>query len=152
MTTAAAPHAPVRVSSPPARPTVLYDGRCALCTGSAERIRALDHARVFDLLSLHEPEVARRFPEIELAAVLEEMHVVEPTGAIVRGHEAIRAILERLPRLRWLALFWLVPGFDHLARAGYGLLARNRYRFNRHATCDTGACTVPRHRHRAAAQ
>ncbi len=143
METAVAP-LPSRVAAPPARPTVLYDGRCRLCTASAERIRKLDRAGAIDVVDLHLGDARARFPEIELAAVLEAMHLVEPTGEIARGADAVRHVLRRLPGLRWLGLLWMIPGFPTLAHVGYGVVARNRYWFNRHQTC--GSPGAPRRR------
>ena len=133
---------PARVATPPAKPTVLYDGRCQLCTASANRIRALDRAGTIDVLDLHVAEITTRFPEIETNAVLESMHLVEPTGEIERGADAVRAVLERLDGLRWLALFWFVPGFGLVAHLGYRWIAKNRYLFNRHVQCDGDFCRV----------
>jgi predicted DCC family thiol-disulfide oxidoreductase YuxK len=122
---------------------MLYDGRCRICTASAERIRRLDTEHSLDVLSLHEREVAARFPEITREAVLEEMHLVRPDGTIARGADSIRAVLRFLPRLRWLALLWFVPGFSPLARVGYKWVARNRYRWNK-VTCDGDVCRIHR--------
>jgi predicted DCC family thiol-disulfide oxidoreductase YuxK len=145
MDTATAKRAlPDRVGEPPATPTVLYDGQCRICTASADRIRALDTERRLELLSLHDPNVAARFPEIHREEVLEQMHLIERSGEVLRGADAVRGVLRRLPRLRWLGLLWLVPGFAHLAHVGYGWVARNRYRFNRHVTCDGSVCHVRR--------
>ena len=144
MTTAAlSPSLPAQVAAPPARPTVLYDGRCHFCAASADRIRALDTAGSLEVLSLHLPEIAARFPEITRDAVLEEMHLVLPDGVIVRGADSVRAILRFLPRVRWLALLWLVPGFSSIAHVGYRWFARNRYRFNK-AQCDGDVCRIHR--------
>src|SRR5213082_3498160 len=121
---------PLLVASPVKRPTILYDGRCRMCTASAERIRAWDKQARLDLLSLHDPAVATRFPEIRREAVLESMHLVLPGGNVLIGADAVRGILRYLPGLRWLGLAWFVPGFSSLAAVGYAWVARNRYRWN----------------------
>jgi predicted DCC family thiol-disulfide oxidoreductase YuxK len=143
-TTAPSPSLPARVANAPTKPTVLYDGRCRICTASADRIRAHDPTHTLDVISLHEPQVAARFPEITREAVLEEMHLVQLDGQIVRGADSLRALLRLLPsRLRWLALAWYFPGFAPLARVGYRWLARNRYRWNK-TTCDGDVCRIHR--------
>lgn len=134
----------MRVRETPSRPTVIYDGRCRICTASADRIRRLDVRGELALLSLHEPAVAARFPEIRREDVLESMHVVLPDGAVRRGADAVREVLRHLPRARWLGILWLVPGFSWLARHGYSWVARNRYRFDRTIACDGDVCRVHR--------
>jgi len=125
-----------------AKPVVLYDGRCRLCTAGAERIRAHDTERALEVLSLHDPEVAARFPSITRDAVLKEMHFVRLDGSLKRGHEAVREVLRVIPRYRWLSLFWMLPGFQFVADGVYKWVARNRYRFNRTVTCEGDVCRM----------
>ena len=124
------------------KPVVLYDGRCRLCTAGADRIRRFDAEARLEVLSLHEPEVAARFPSIRREDVLAEMHFVRPDGSIAKGHEAVREVLKVIPRYRWLALFWDLPGFQFVADRVYKWVARNRYRFNRQVHCDDDMCSM----------
>jgi len=123
------------------KPVVLYDGRCRICTAGADRIRRLDTLGRFEILSLHEPEVAARFPEIRKEDVLAEMHVVKPDGSIAKGHAAVREVLHELPRWKWLSLAWLIPSFPFFADRGYKWVARNRYRWNKQ-TCEGDVCRL----------
>lgn len=144
MTATLAPPLPVRVATPPPRPTMLYDGRCRICTAGADQIRALDRESRIDVLSLHEPAVAHRFPEVTRNEVLRTMHFILPDGVIFRGAYSFREILRLIPGYRWIALLWLVPGFAPLADAGYAWLAKNRYRFNKkkQLTCEGDVCRI----------
>ncbi len=133
---------PERVANAPTRPTMLYDGRCRICTAGADRVRAYDRAGRVDVLSLHDPSVAQRFPEVKREHVLATMHLVQPDGSIDRGADAVREIMRLIPGARWLALLWLVPGFSLLANLGYAWVAKNRYRFNRKVTCEGDVCRI----------
>jgi predicted DCC family thiol-disulfide oxidoreductase YuxK len=124
------------------KPVVLYDGRCRLCTGGANRIRRFDEEHRLEVLSLHDPETAARFPTIERAAVLAEMHFVRPDGTIARGHDAVREVLRVIPRYRWLSLFWNLPGFSFVADRAYKWVARNRYRWNTGVVCEDDVCSM----------
>ncbi len=121
---------------------VLYDGRCRLCTAGAERIRYLDKGARLEVVSLHEPQVHARFPEIRLEDVLAEMHFVRPDGSMAKGHAAVREILRALPRWHALAVFWDLPGFSFLADRVYKWVAANRYRFNREVACADDVCSL----------
>src|SRR5260370_19912552 len=85
------------------RPVVLYDGRCRLCTAGADRIRSHDTEHALEVLSLHEPAVAARYPDIRREDVLQEMHFVRPDGSIAKGHQAVREVLRVIPAYRWLS-------------------------------------------------
>ena len=124
------------------RPVVLYDGRCRLCTAGADRIRGHDSEGALEVVSLHEPAVRARFPDIPLKDVLAEMHFVKPDGSIAKGHDAIREVLRVIPRYRWLSLFWMLPGFQFVADKAYKWVARNRYRWNRKVHCENDVCSM----------
>ena len=124
------------------KPVVLYDGRCRLCTAGADRIRRFDEEGALEVLSLHEPEVAARFPGVRREDVLQEMHFVRPDGTIAKGHAAVREVLKAIPRYRWLALFWSLPGFQFVADKAYKWVAKNRYLFNKKVTCDEDVCSM----------
>ena len=136
------------VAARPERPTVLYDGRCRVCTAGADRIRAMDRRGRLDVVSMHDASVAARFPEIQREALLEEMHVVLPDGRVVRGHWAVREVFRQLGTWRRiLAAAWWLPGFSWLANKAYRWFARNRYRFNKTVNCDGDVCGLhgPKH-------
>lgn len=124
------------------KPVVLYDGRCRLCTGGAEQIRAFDVERKLDVLDLHDASVKARFPEIQEKDVLQEMHFVRPDGTIAKGHNAVREVLRAIPRYRWLALFWTLPGFSFVADKTYKWVAKNRYRWNKKVVCQDDVCSM----------
>lgn len=124
--------------------TVLYDGQCALCRASAERVRRLDRRKRIDLVDLHHPGVAGRFPQIDREKALRLMQAVDSAGRISSGVDAWAGIGALLPR--WSRIAWLlrVPGVHAIAGWAYGWVARNRYRWNREA-CADGSCAVHGH-------
>jgi predicted DCC family thiol-disulfide oxidoreductase YuxK len=121
--------------------TVLFDGACPLCRASAERVRRSDSAGRIELVDLHDPAVAARFPDLNAAEAMRLMQAVDARGRIYSGVDAWARIGLRLPGWKWLAWLLLLPGIRQVAAAVYGWVARNRSRWNREA-CADGSCTL----------
>lgn len=135
------PKAPIVTRHRPPRDTVLYDGDCRFCRGQIAVLRRLDLGGVLEFTSLHDPSVARDFPEIPREALLEEMFVVDRGGRSWRGAGAVRYLSRRLVALWPLAVPLHAPGTMPLWRWLYRLVARNRYAIA--GRCDEGTCRLP---------
>jgi 3-demethoxyubiquinol 3-hydroxylase len=124
--------------------TVLYDGACALCRGSVERIRRLDPCGLIEPLDLHDASVSSRFPQVNKAEALRLMQAVDPAGRVYSGADAWARIGLTLPGWKLIAWVVLVPGIHFVAEKMYGWIARNRYRWNRDL-CKSGTCSLHAH-------
>jgi predicted DCC family thiol-disulfide oxidoreductase YuxK len=146
MTTVVKPKYDVRLLSPQENPNadvVIFDGHCKFCTGMVKRLARWDGSgRRLAFLSLHDPEVARRFPDLTYDQLMEEMVVVDRQGRRHAGTAGFRYLTTRLPRLYWLAPFMHIPFTMPLLRWGYREFAKRRYRMGRTESCDDGACKV----------
>lgn len=131
---------PITTQVCPPRATVLYDGQCRFCRGQIAVLRRLDLFGRLDFTSLHEPRVARDFPEIPRESLLEEMFIVDRQGRTWRGAGAVRYLSRHLVMLWPLAVLLHIPGTMPLWQRVYRLVARNRYRLA--GTCDDGTCRV----------
>lgn len=130
------------------RDVVIYDGNCQLCTGGVRWLASIDKWTEMVLwpsrlsfLSLHDPRVHERFPDLSHDRLMEEMVVVDRHGNRFGGSDAVRFFTRRLPPLWPLMPLLHVPGSAWLWRRLYRLLAANRYRWNRH-NCDNGSCAI----------
>jgi len=121
--------------------TVLFDGRCSLCRASAERVRRFDPHRRIELVDLHDPSSAVRFPGIDREEAMKATQAVDREGRVFRGAEAWARIGLELPGWKAVAWILLVPGVRWVADKVYAMVARNRYRWNR-AACTDGSCSV----------
>lgn len=130
----------IRTATRPVRDTVLYDGNCRFCRGQIALLRRLDPTGRLAFTSLHDPSVARDFPEIPRDELLAQMYVVDRTGQARGGAEAVRHLSRRLPLLWPLALPLHVPGSLPLWRALYRFVAKHRYRIA--GRCDDGTCRI----------
>jgi predicted DCC family thiol-disulfide oxidoreductase YuxK len=125
----------------PPRDTVLYDGQCRFCRGQIAMLRQLDPCGMLDYTSLHDPSVARDFPEISRASLLEEMVVVDRRGRTWHGAAAVRYLSRHLVMLWPLAVPLHIPGSGPLWQWLYRLVAKNRYRIA--GKCDENCRVVP---------
>ena len=69
-----------------------------------------------------------RFPAMTDAACLQAMQLVLSDGRVLAGADAVPELLRRIPRWRWLASAFALPGVRPLARRGYAWIAKNRLR------------------------
>jgi len=121
--------------------TVLFDGACNLCRASARRVRQLDRRGRIELLDLHQPSAAERFPQVDREEAMKWMQAVDRRGRIFSGADAWARIGLLLPGWNLLAWMLLVPGVRWIAGKAYAWIARNRYRWNR-ALCQDSTCRV----------
>lgn len=108
---------------------VLYDGLCPLCQKSVRWLRRLDRRRRLEFVNARERgAVARRFPSVDGAAALEEIHIVHPGGRTLRGFDAYRSLLWVLPWTAPFAPLFYLPGVAWIGRPLARALARRRMR------------------------
>ena len=126
----------------PEADVVIYDGDCRICTSQIRKLSWWDCQGKLSYLSLHDPEVARRYPDLTHDMLMEQMYVVDRQGRRYPGAEAIRYLTRRLRRLWWLMPILHIPGSLPLWRFLYRQIATRRYRFGKVDQCDGDACQV----------
>jgi predicted DCC family thiol-disulfide oxidoreductase YuxK len=134
----------VALPSPAERPdadVVIFDGHCGICTAQVKKLPFWDCRQRLSYLSLHDPEVQRRWPDVSHDRLMQEMLIVDRDGNRYWGPEAIRYLTRRLRRLWWAAPLAFFPGSMLLWRPLYRWVARNRYRFSA-KSCDGGTCSL----------
>jgi predicted DCC family thiol-disulfide oxidoreductase YuxK len=136
---------PPRLPSPADRPdadVVIFDGHCRMCTGQVARLARWDGGHRLAFLSLHDPAVAQRYPDLTHDDMMQNMYVVDQQGRRHRGAGAVRYLSRRLPRLWFLAPALHIPFSLPLWQWLYQQVARRRYRFGKVEDCADGACAV----------
>ena len=118
---------------------VIYDGQCQMCSGQIRRIARWDTRGRLAFLSLWDPEVARRYPDLTHDQLMNEMWLIDRAGRRHGGAAALRVLTRRIPRLWWLTPVLHLPGSLPLWQWFYRQVAKRRYRFNQHS-CDGGTC------------
>lgn len=109
---------------------LLYDGECRYCRNWADRLRRMDKAGAITVLPAAERDSLPGVPFIEPGALEQAVHLVLPDGRVETGSAAILAILGRLPRWRWAAAVFRLPGAAWLADKAYRWVAARRHRLS----------------------
>jgi len=115
---------------------LLFDGACGLCQRTVAVVRRLDMMGRLEYCDAWNdwPAIARRFPRLNQAACIQEMHLIMPKEQVLTGFDAYRALARVVP-LGWLALPLLsVPGVCVIGRRIYAVVASRRH---------GGACPLP---------
>jgi predicted DCC family thiol-disulfide oxidoreductase YuxK len=119
---------------------VIYDGNCRICTAQVRKLAWWDCQGKLSYLSLHDPEAARRYPDLTDEMLMEQMYVVDRRGNRYGGAAAFGYLSRRLRRLWWLAPLLNIPGSLPLWQWVYRQVAKRRYRFGKTEACDGDAC------------
>ncbi len=128
---------------------VYTDGKCEFCLWARSLVEPHDHEHRLAFQDFNLPEVAAETP-YTCANLGRRMHVQTLNGKWHAGYWGWVAILEALPRFRWLAIVLRWVPFRWLGPRAYDFLARNRYRIPKFLLRILGAphpcdetCVVP---------
>ncbi|MFP2912955.1 lipase maturation factor family protein, partial [Pyxidicoccus sp. 3LFB2] len=125
------------------RPLVLFDGDCGFCRRWVARwqLSTRGHVRFEAGRWWH-----RWLLGIRKADMRKAMQLVEPSGRVSQGAEAVFRMLAWSPRAstRMASKVGLLPGVLHVAKGAYALIARNRRTAARVDAWLFGRAVVPR--------
>jgi predicted DCC family thiol-disulfide oxidoreductase YuxK len=125
----------------PEADVVIYDGQCNFCTAQVQRLARWDGAGRLAFISLHDPLVAERYPDLTHAILMDAMYIVDRQGRRRGGAAAFRYLTTRLPRLWALAPLMFLPFSLPLWQWGYRQVAKQRYRWGK-MDCENDACSI----------
>ena len=113
-----------RVSNPPSKPLLIWDGECHFCRRWIERWKEITGDSVDYEISQN---LGERFSEIPCDEFERSVILVERDGTIQRGAAAVFRSLSSQRSKRWLNWSYEhVLGFAALSEAGYRIIAANR--------------------------
>lgn len=114
----------LRVSNPPPKPLMIWDGECLFCKMWIERWREITAGKV-DYATYQ--QAASQFPEIPLDQFKHAMAFIEPDGKTSFAAEAIYRSLRYRSSRKWLEWSYdHVPGFAAISESAYKFIARHR--------------------------
>ncbi len=80
------------IAERPDASVVIFDGDCRFCQGQVRRLARFDLGKSLAFVSLHDPEVARRYPDLSHEQLMEQMYVVaRGSGRRYGGADAFRS-------------------------------------------------------------
>jgi len=116
------PH--LRVSNPPTKPLMIWDGECHFCKRWVERWREITAGEV-DYATYQ--EAAHQFPEIPIEQFKRAVALIEPDGKTFFAAEAVYRSLRYRSSRKWLTWSYdHVPGFAAISETAYKFIARHR--------------------------
>lgn len=122
---------------------VIFDGNCPFCRAQVQRLHRWGGGRLA-FRSLHDPEVARLYPDLTHEQLMREMYVVDRRGRRHAGAASLRYLSRRLPRLWIVAPLLHFPFSLPIWRWLYQQVAKRRYQlFAERGGCEGGVCSVP---------
>jgi predicted DCC family thiol-disulfide oxidoreductase YuxK len=115
---------PSRVSNPPPKSLMIWDGECHFCRRWIERWRVITAGEVE-----YAPyqETAERFPEIPREQFQRSVVYIDKTGEVFVAAAAVYQSLRCRPTKKWL--WWSyqhISGFSAISEFGYRFIARHR--------------------------
>ena len=121
---------------------VIFDGNCNFCRGQVERLARWDRGGRLAFVSLHDPLVAQRYPDLTHDQLMEQMYLVDQSGQRYGGAAAFGYLSRKLPRLWLLAPLMHLPFTLPLWQWCYRQVAKRRYKIAGKQDCDGNACEV----------
>src|SRR5271156_526127 len=111
----------------PARPLLIYDGKCGFCRTWVDYCRQLTGSGLDYAAS---QDVAAEYPQIPPEAFHQAVQLVMPDGTVQAGAHPGFTTLD-LAGVRWpIAMYHRPPGFAPVAEFAYRFVARHRSQFS----------------------
>ncbi|MDQ2824566.1 MAG: lipase maturation factor family protein, partial [Verrucomicrobiota bacterium] len=114
----------LRVSDPPPKPLMIWDGDCHFCRLWIERWRVITAGEV-EYATYQ--EAATRFPEIAREQFQRSVVYIDSNGDVFLAAEAVYRSLRCRSSRKWLSWSYdHIPGFSALSEFAYKIVAQNR--------------------------
>lgn len=85
---------------------LIYDSECGLCVRFKKAVDLIDLKKQVSFMSIHDPEVYLKYPQLDKEACDEQVHLIKDTGEIIVGADVIEYLIQKLPGVQKFA--WLL--------------------------------------------
>jgi len=121
---------------------VYYDGWCSVCISSARFIDKLDRGRgIVRCVDFRSDDPLIELAGVDTSRLAASLHTRLPSGELLSGPEAIRAVYRATGR-GWQAAWTRWPIIRPIVDACYRVFARNRLRWFATHRCTDGVCSI----------
>ena len=107
--------------------TLIYDGTCPICSGTAQWIERNEQEDAFEMMPCQSGSLGGQYPGISFDECMQAMHLVLPDGRVLAGERALPEVFTRLKKYRAFALLFRLPGAGTISRIVYRWFAPRRY-------------------------
>lgn len=122
---------------------LLFDERCVLCRETVKTLSGLQTSVSLTMLPLQQVDVGDIVPGMSQEELLAQLHVITSDRQVFKGADAVFRIFREVPSYQWISRLERVPGFRHVARLLYRVIAKHRYRlFGKVDECPDGTCSL----------
>ena len=113
--------------------TVLYDGKCGLCSKEIEHYKKIAPPERFNWTDVTTDTAPLKDLQLSLSDALLYLRALDDHGTLHTGVDAFILIWKNLSNWRWLAWLIALPGIHYLAKVIYKRFAH--WRFSRLEHC-----------------
>jgi predicted DCC family thiol-disulfide oxidoreductase YuxK len=123
---------------------VIFDGHCNFCIAQVNRLARWASPGQLAFVSLHDPAVQKRFPDLSHDQLMEQLYLIDGQGNRHAGAAAFRYLSRRCPKLWILAPLLHIPFSLRIWQWLYKQIARRRYKLavQRGQACSDSGCHV----------
>ena len=118
---------------------VYYDGECPLCSREIAHYRAWSRGMPISYVDISASDFDAPACCLDPARVRRILHV-RVGGELRTGIDAVIAMWQAIPAMRWLARLMSLPGVYRMADIGYRIFARFRPYLQRGRRCTADVC------------
>jgi len=123
------------------RSQLIYDGQCQFCMNSVHKLKIMDLYNTVEYVDLHKvPNLSSIHKDLTREKAMSEFCLVEPTGSLFGGFEAIRRLALSLPMLYICVPIFYFPLMNYLGCFLYRIIAKNRYLLHFNKACHNNSC------------
>jgi predicted DCC family thiol-disulfide oxidoreductase YuxK len=109
------------------QPIVFFDPDCSLCLRIKKSIEYLDRKKMIHFMPLTSPAVFEHLPPAtEIEVLRETIHMLNPTGVLVTGHQVIDELMPLIPGVRRLAWMLESDSMQRMKKSFHRALEKHR--------------------------
>ena len=130
------------IDESPEADVVIYDGKCNFCRAQVNRLNWFTGNKLA-FISLHDPRVRERYPELTHEQLMEQMFVVTNSGRRYGGAESVKYLSRKHSGLWFVAPFLHIPLSLPFWQFLYRKIAKYRYLIGgKSDACESGSCQI----------
>lgn len=121
---------------------IFFDAQCQICQRSRLMIQRLAPHAPLRFIDANNVREVSRYPQMADADTRGQIHVLDASGHLSGGYDALVALTPVLPLLSWARPLLNWAPIRATGGRLYHWIAANRYRLGGQVSCHAGACRL----------